>query len=207
MSPPNITDSYTFRGLQKPALPEQASERAAEARNRPHPHGMPPGLAKKVDAGELDDPKASLNQAIIESQLSVSVGAKDQPMALLFKTVLEALKEHVEPILGANAIEQAYDSGLDVSPEATAERIVSQSTAFFSAFQSQERHQGLSLQEQLDKFLDVIGGGIDQGFAEAREILDGLGVLEGDIASNIDKTYELVQQGLEAFAALPPKQS
>ncbi|WP_019529576.1 DUF5610 domain-containing protein [Dasania marina] len=201
MAPPNVTDSYSSRGLQKPALPEQASERASEARSKPHPHGMPPGLAKKIDSGELDDPKASLNQAIIESQLSVSVGAKDQPMALLFKTVLEALKEYVDPILGTNAIEEAYESGLDVSPEATAERIVSQSTAFFSAFQSQERNQDLSLQEQVDKFLEVIGGGIDQGFKEARDILGGLGVLEGDIASNIDKTYELVQQGLKDFAA------
>ena len=198
MAPPNVTDSYSLRGLQKPALPEQSSERASEARSKPHPHGMPPG--------ELDDPKASLNQAIIESQLSVSVGAKDQPMALLFKTVLEALKEHVDPILGTNAIEEAYESGLDVSPEATAERIVSQSTAFFSAFQSQERNQDLTLQEQVDKFLEVIGGGIDQGFKEARDILGGLGVLEGDIASNIDKTYELVQQGLKDFAAAQQSQ-
>ncbi|MBT3719368.1 MAG: DUF5610 domain-containing protein, partial [Gammaproteobacteria bacterium] len=45
----------------------------------------------------------------------------------------------------------------------------------------------------------IIGGGIDQGFAEAREILDGLSVLEGDIATNIDATYDLVQEGLQAF--------
>jgi hypothetical protein len=51
----------------------------------------------------------------------------------------------------------------------------------------------------LNDFIELIGGGIDKGFAEARQILDGLKVLEGDIASNIDKTYELVQVGLKAF--------
>ncbi|WP_292746763.1 DUF5610 domain-containing protein, partial [Methylophaga sp. UBA3191] len=38
-----------------------------------------------------------------------------------------------------------------------------------------------------------------QGFKEARDILGGLKVLEGDIAGNIDKTYDLVQQGLQSF--------
>ena len=51
----------------------------------------------------------------------------------------------------------------------------------------------------MNQFVDVISGGIDQGFAEAREILDGLKVLNGDIASNIDATYELVQDKLAAF--------
>ena len=129
----------------------------------------------------------------------MSVSSGDKPLALLYKTVLEALKEYVEPVLGENAIEDAYESGLDVSPEATADRIVTQSTAFFSAFAAQDRNKGLSEEEQVDRFLEVIGGGIDQGFKEARDILDSLGVLEGDIASNIDKTYELVQSGLEAF--------
>ena len=89
---------------------------------------------KKLESGELPSAQDALNKSIIESQLSTSVSAGDKPMALLFKTVLEALKEYVDPVLGENAIEEAYESGLDVSPEATAERIVSQSTAFFSAF-------------------------------------------------------------------------
>jgi hypothetical protein len=37
---------------------------------------------------------------------------------------------------------------------------------------------------------------------EAREILGGLNVLDGDIASNIDKTYDLVQKKLNDFANL-----
>jgi len=46
----------------------------------------------------------------------------------------------------------------------------------------------------------VISGGIDKGFKDARDILEGLNVLkEGNIAGNIDATYDLVQKGLQAF--------
>jgi hypothetical protein len=55
------------------------------------------------------------------------------------------------------------------------------------------------METALNDFVKLIGGGIDKGFAEARQILDGLKVLEGDVASNVDKTYELVQAGLKAF--------
>ncbi|RDH89593.1 MAG: hypothetical protein DIZ77_00365 [endosymbiont of Seepiophila jonesi] len=47
--------------------------------------------------------------------------------------------------------------------------------------------------------LTIIRDAIEQGFAEAREILDGLSVLEGDISANIDTTFELVLEGLERF--------
>ncbi len=137
------------------------------------------------------------NLAILESQQQVSLSAKNEPLALILKAAIEGINQELEPYLGANAIESAAENKVDVSPEATAERIVSQSTAFFSAFQ--EQNNKLSFEEQLEKFLGVIGGGIDQGFEEARTILEGLQVLEGDIADNIDKTYDLVQQGLEGF--------
>ena len=50
-----------------------------------------------------------------------------------------------------------------------------------------------------EKFVSIIRDGVMQGFSEAREILKGLQVLEGDIAANIDKTFELVQKGLDNF--------
>ena len=49
-------------------------------------------------------------------------------------------------------------------------------------------------------FVEVISQGIEQGFNEARDILDGLAVLEGDIAATIDTTFELVQLGLQEFS-------
>jgi len=137
------------------------------------------------------------NVAILQAHQDVSIGIKSEPLALVYQTAIDSINKELEPELGENSIQRGYDSGIDVTPEATADRIVSFSTGLFSLYQQQ--HPKLSEQEQLDRFLDVIGGGIDQGFGEAREILDGLGVLEGDIEDNIDKTYDLVQEGLAAF--------
>jgi len=125
----------------------------------------------------------------------VSLSAADRHMELLYKSAIEKLNTALEPEFGPDAIQNS--AGIDVSPEATAGRIVSLSTAFFEAFRQQ--NADLSDEDALDQFMSTIGKGIEQGFEEAREILDGLQVLEGDIASNINATYDLVQQGLQDF--------
>ena len=141
--------------------------------------------------------KDRLNSAIIQSNLEVSVSAGNGPLALLYKTAIEGINEVLKADFGDNAIQSSYDSGLDVSPEATADRIVAQSTAFFSQYQQQ--NPDMSDEEAATSFAEIISGGIDQGFAEAKDILGGLKVLEGEIASNIETTYDLVQEGLKAF--------
>ena len=142
-------------------------------------------------------PDASLDAAIVSTNLSLKTGDGDQSLNLVLKSAIEGINAELEPTLGTGAIQAAVDNGLDVSPEATAERIVSLSTAFFPAYL--DANPELDFDTALNQFTDVIRGGIDQGFAEAREILDGLQVLNGDIASNIDATYELVQDKLAAF--------
>jgi len=141
--------------------------------------------------------KKQMNAQILASAVEVSVSAGDQPLSLVLKAALEGINEALKETMGDNAIQKGYDAGLDVTPEATAGRIVSLSTAFFGKYQ--EMHSDMSQEEALTSFTDIISGGIDKGFAEARDILDGLGVLEGDIATNIDKTYALVQDGLKSF--------
>jgi hypothetical protein len=155
--------------------------------------------------------------------MEVSISAKSETMRLLLQSVMtnigEALKPYIaEPPPGVNgpaptqpgavaggaAVGEA-PGGVDNSPEATAQRILGFATGFYESFKSQ--HADMGQTEVTDHFLDVIKGGIEQGFKEAREILDGLGVLQGSIASNIDKTYELIQKGLADFRAriLPPE--
>ncbi len=147
--------------------------------------------------GTSERHKHELNASIITASVEISVSAGNRPLAVLLKSAVEHLNELLEPALGPNAIQPAVDEGLDVSPEATAQRIVSLSTGFFEAFKAQ--HPGEDEAVVLERFMETIGSGIEQGFKEAREILDGLQVLEGDIATNIDKTYDLVQEGLGEF--------
>lgn len=141
--------------------------------------------------------RTELNQSILQASLNVSISSGNDSLALLYRSAIDKLNEVLETDLGENAINKAYDSGLDVSPEATAERIASQTTAFFGAYRQQNPE--LSEAEAASKFSEIIRGGIKQGFDEAREILDGLKVLEGDIAANIDTTYDLVQEKLDVF--------
>ena len=157
--------------------------------------------AKKIDRAPESaavTARNQLNQGILQASLEVSLSAGNEPMALLLKTAIEGVNKELEGDLGANAIQNSYDSGIDVSPQATADRIVQMSTAFFDRYHA--NHKGLSVDDALKSFTELIGKGVDQGFKEARDILSGLGVLDhGDIGKNIDATYELVQKGLQAF--------
>lgn len=83
------------------------------------------------------------------------------------------------------------------TPENTAKRIVSGATAFLPGFQA--LHPELEGEALMDKFLEVVGGGLTQGFDEAKRLLGDLDVLKGDIADNVDSTYQLVQDGLQNF--------
>ncbi|QYJ78376.1 DUF5610 domain-containing protein [Shewanella acanthi] len=141
--------------------------------------------------------KHLMNQAILSAQENVSLKSGDQSMTLLYRAAIEAIDKELAPTMGANATQTAYDNNVDTSPEATADRIVSFATQFFSIHQQQNSSMGFD--EQLSSFMDIIGGAIDNGFKEARDILSGLKVLEGDIAAGVDKTYGLVQEGLQAF--------
>ncbi|MFZ3019422.1 MAG: DUF5610 domain-containing protein [Gallionella sp.] len=167
---------------------------------RIHPEGRPEAVERRAPEpakSGVDASKQAYNTSILKASMEVSLSAGNHSMSLLFKSAIEHLNEVLAPELGDNAIQAAAESGMDFSPQATADRIVSMSTAFFGRYA--ENHSEKDLNVALVDFVQLIRGGIDKGFAEAREILDGLKVLEGDIASNIDKTYELVQFGLKAF--------
>jgi hypothetical protein len=141
--------------------------------------------------------KKQLNAAIIESSLKYNQSIGDQPLSLVLKTALQGINEALKASGVDNSVEDAYESGIDYSPEATAERIVAFSTQFFGAYQ--EQNPDMDEEESLASFVEIIRGGIEQGFGEAKDILGSLKVLDGDIADNVDKTYELVQKGLQSF--------
>lgn len=170
---------------------QRASERASET-----------GQANSAKPGP-DTSRQALNASILKASMEVSLSAGNNSMSLLFKSAIEQLNQVLAPELGDNAIQKAADSGMDFSPQATADRIVSLSTALFGKYAGQ--HPEKDLETALKDFTQLIGSGIDKGFAEARQILDGLQVLKGDIATNIDKTYDFVQAGLKSFVDNYPR--
>ncbi|MFT6249246.1 MAG: hypothetical protein ACJAUY_001547 [Cognaticolwellia sp.] len=189
---PNDTYSQDVRSLTKASensdskpVGQQVSELAQEKKINPTQDSI------------FVSSKKQLNAAIIESSLKYNTTVGDQPLSLVLKTALQGINEALKASGVEKNVEEAYESGIDFSPEATAERIVSFSTQFLGAYREQNPH--MSQEESLTAFVDIISGGIDQGFGEAKDILGGLKVLEGEVTENIDKTYALVQSGLQAF--------
>ncbi len=140
-----------------------------------------------------------LLSATIQSTAHFSVSVKDKPLPLVHHAAVARINELLAPAYGNDAIQNATEMGVDTGPTATADRIVALSTGFFGAYRAGK--PDMSDEQALQSFMEVIGKGIEQGFAEAREILSGLQVLNGQVAADIDQTYDLVQQGLADFAA------
>lgn len=178
--------------VQTPSTPHKKYADNAAANNEKTKNVEAPGKQTAYQTS-----KQLMNQTILSAQEEVSIKSGDQSMALLYRAAIEAIDKELAPSMGPNATQTNYDNNVDYSPEATADRIVSFATQFFSIHQQQ--NSNMSLNDQLDSFMSIIGGAIDNGFKEARDILSGLKVLQGDIADGVDKTYGLVQEGLQAF--------
>ncbi|MCX4188008.1 DUF5610 domain-containing protein [Methylophaga sp. OBS4] len=157
----------------------------------------PFGQTISAMAHEKKSTTSEFNKSILDVSLRLSESRGDGALSLLYKTALEGINEQLQSEFGSDAIQGAFFQDTDVSPDATAERIVQAGTGFFNSYYAS--HQDLTLEEALTSFAQVISNGIDQGFSEAREILNNLQVLKGTVATNIDHTYDLVQQGLQAF--------
>jgi hypothetical protein len=150
-----------------------------------------------ANASSASETKINQNAALLQASLDVALQSRDQPLALLLKLAINGINDLLAPQFGDNAIEATTSQ--DNTPSGTAGRIVSLSTGFFDAFKQQ--HRGENASDVLTKFMATIRSGFEQGAKEAQGILQGMGVLGGDIVSNIDKTLALVQQGYADYEA------
>ena len=153
--------------------------------------------AQKKAATSVEGQRTQLGAQILQASLDVSISSGNNSMALLYRSAIDHINEVLAPEFGANALQVAMQQ--DNSPEATAERILSQSTAFFDTYARQ--HPNKDPEQVVRDFVGIIRGGFEQGYGEASKILSGLGVLgEGSsIAAEIGKTFELVQKGYDDF--------
>jgi len=144
-----------------------------------------------------EEARVQLNASIVTASFDVAISSGNEPLALLFKSAINSINDILKPELGENAIQNAANQ--DNTAEGTAGRIVSISTGFYEAFKQQ--HPGENEADVLTNFMATIKSGFERGYKEASDILQGLGVLDGDIKSGIEKTFKLVQQGYTDFEA------
>ncbi|MCP4292639.1 MAG: hypothetical protein GY780_12485 [bacterium] len=110
----------------------------------------------------------------------------------LFEKASEA-----NPELAAAGPGAFFNSSTDVSPEATADRIVGFALGLKSVFARQ--NEDLDEKEMMARFESEIRRGIGEGFSDARGILGGLEMLDGEIEEGVDATWDLVQQRLDDY--------
>lgn len=135
--------------------------------------------------------------------------AIEDSMKMTYQAAMEKLNETLAPELGENAISQEnFDKhGADYwTPESTAGRIIDGATGFLEGFK--KAHPELEGEALMEKFMEVVGGGLQQGFNEAKGILQDVKIFEGQIEDNYTQITDLVDKGMENFRreqlGLPP---
>ena len=151
--------------------------------------------AQKTTSASSQGQQNLRNAQILEASLRVSLQTGNDSLALLYRTAVDAINQELAPELGPDAIQNAM--GQDHSAQATAGRIVGLSTAMFDAYAA--RYPDKELAEVAQDFVALIRGGFEQGYQEAEDILNSLGVLGADspVAAGIAQTYELVHKGYD----------
>ena len=145
--------------------------------------------------------RSQQNAQILQASMEVSIKSANTSLALLYRAAIDRINAELAPELGPNAI---GDAAMPVgTPEATAGRILSMSTAFYDVYAAQAKNKDKDPETLARNFVDLIRSGFERGFGEARDILSGLGVLgeESPIEKGIHKTYALVMQGYDDFLA------
>lgn len=155
--------------------------------------------AQKTAATSSQGQQNLRNSRILQASLQVSIQAGNDSLALLYRTAVDEINNVLAPELGPNAIQNAMSQ--DNSAQATAGRIVGLSTAMFNAYAA--RYPDKDMEVVAQDFVNVVRGGFEQGYKEAEDILNSLGVLSAGspVAEGISQTFALVQKGYDDWLA------
>lgn len=87
----------------------------------------------------------------------------------------------------------------DFTPDKVADRLL----GFIEQRMQREQAAGADT-AKLEKLMNQAKAGVEKGFADARKILDGMGVLKGKVAEDINTTYDKIQAGLNRLQSSLP---
>jgi len=133
---------------------------------------------------------------------SITFNAKNDPTALILQSAMEKINEMFAPHIGDGALQKAIESGQDMSPKATAERILSFATQLIGRVEADQADLPVKEQRSRERLFQNIQTGIERGFEQARSILDGMQVLDGAVKETVNSTYTYTRQGLQDLAKL-----
>ena len=94
-------------------------------------------------------------------------------------------------------VEEMEDLGEEMTPEATAGRIVAFATSFLESFKA--NHVEEAPTARIEGFIALIRDAISDGFARARDFLEGITKLSETVDESINKTFEITNTLLDEF--------
>jgi hypothetical protein len=157
---------------------------------------------KEVYGVKFSSQTADIEQhsSIVSHFFDDKTAVNSDSMKLTYQAAIEKINELMSIETDAEFISQKKleQSGIEYwSPTNTANRIIEEASFFLSAFK--KANPELEGKDLMDKFNEVIGGGLKQGFTEAEKILGDLKVFDGEVKDNFAKTFSLVEQGMLDF--------
>lgn len=117
---------------------------------------------------------------------------RHSPQQLLNQQIMSAigkLNEHLKT-QGFGAIETLDPA--EYTPEKVADRILN----FIDLAIKQAETKGAS-EDELNKLRSQARAGVEDGYRKAYDMLNGLGILKGDVKSGVEKTGQFLREGLD----------
>ena len=114
---------------------------------------------------------------------------------------VRALKEGLEARYGQ--ADNAEEKGQHLSPEDRGRRLVGFAISSFDSYlkRSEAMQQPGGAAEQRAEYVQMIRHAVDDGFAEARSIYEGLEQLDSELAAQVQRTFDEVERRLKIFEA------
>lgn len=134
------------------------------------------------------NPLASLTPSLSRSALPTN-----SPVARTLADAQNTLANRLTERLGMEP-GTLNGKGEDFTPDKVADRVL----GFIEQRLQSEAASGAD-SARLESLLVQAHQGVEKGFAEARKILDGMGVLKGKVADDINTTYDKIQKGLQGL--------
>lgn len=160
-------------------------------------------VSQKVDARQraAGFVLANLEASNDAADVSLSLGDKYKSLSISAQKIIAQLNEILQGKL-PEGIESL--SPEDVTPERTADTIVTGITAMYSNYV--KSNPELSPEEALTRFMAAARSGVSQGYDSATGTLESLGAFEFDgVKAGVEQTRELIEKKLQEFESTQRK--
>jgi phosphoglycolate phosphatase-like HAD superfamily hydrolase len=152
-------------------------------------------LPAQAQAGQINDrfqqqPKTEKSNVRPVNEDSVEL-RKPTPQQVINDQIMQAIGELNGYLKteGFQTIEQLDPA--EFTPEKVSDRILN----FIDLAIKRAENNGADSSE-LEKMREQARAGVEDGYNKAYDMLEGLGLMEGKVKEDVEKTYELLQQGL-----------